>query len=69
MQIHAGREFPDELPTRVAFQIYYFPVNEAETPGLRVFCCYRQPSILCFGAGYHILKVQYEHLLLDMYHF
>jgi len=26
----------------IAFQIYYFPVNEAETPDLRVFCCYCQ---------------------------
>jgi len=38
-QIHAGRDLTDELPTKYCFSIYYFPVNEAETPGLRVFCC------------------------------
>jgi len=47
-QIPIGREFPDELPTRVAFQIYYFSVNEAETPDLRVFCCYAQFFIFSF---------------------
>jgi hypothetical protein len=33
-QIHAGREFPDELPTKYCFSIYYFPVNEAPKPDL-----------------------------------
>jgi len=38
-QIHAGRDLTDELPTKYCFSNYYFPVNEAETPDLRVFCC------------------------------
>jgi len=36
-QIHAGREFPDKLPTKYCISKFQFPVNEALKPGLRVF--------------------------------
>jgi len=38
--IPAGRDLTDELPAKYCFSIYYIPAKEAETPGLRVFCCY-----------------------------
>ena len=52
-QIHAGREFPDELPTKYCFSIDYFPVKEATKPDLRVFCCYGLVFSLFFFNDFH----------------
>lgn len=38
-QVHAGREFPDEPPTKYCFSKIKFLVNEALKPDLRLLCC------------------------------
>ena len=44
-KIHAGREFPDELPTKNCISKFQFPVNEATKPDL--YCCYSHAFIIC----------------------
>jgi len=39
-QLYAGRDFPDELPTKNCIPKFHFPVNEALKPDLHIVCCY-----------------------------
>jgi len=57
-QIHAGREFPDELPTKICFSNTNFLSTKRRNPTCRVFCCW----VLAFI--FLVFKVKYKSIYL-----